>query len=148
LLDEATQQQRLEHGIRAVFKAGAVTMHVLGPTSSDALVRAALEGDAGARAILSAADRLLRQIHRRPQPRALPCWVCGGSLWRDEPPAAIAVLVPYGIEPRVAVGMAICSCCAADRSERELGLQAVSKLRDEMLPDLRVLPAMAEAGHA
>jgi hypothetical protein len=59
------------------------------------------------------------------------------------------VLVPYGIEPvRVAIGLAFCAGCTANRSERELGMTAVAKLRDGMLPDLRLLPPMPQAGHA
>ena len=71
------------------------------------------------------------------------------TLWRGEPPAAVGLLTPFGIEPvRVAVGMAICSSYATDRSERELAHAAVAKLRGGMLPDLRLLPPMPQAGHA
>jgi hypothetical protein len=44
--------------------------------------------------------------------------------------------------------MAICSSCVADHSERELAHAAVAKLREGMLPDLRVFQPMAEAGNA
>jgi hypothetical protein len=149
---EATQHQRVETGLRRVFAAGlgAMTMTVIGPTTAAALLADVMTGDAGARTVLQAADRLLRQIQRRSRARALPCLICNDSaLWRGEPPAAVAVLTPFGIEPvRVAVGMAICSCCAADGSERELGQAAVKKLREGMLPDLRLMPPMPRAGHA
>jgi hypothetical protein len=59
------------------------------------------------------------------------------------------MLVPFGVVPvRTAVGMAFCSNCATDRSERELGMAAVAKFRNGAMPDLRVFQPMAEAGHA
>jgi hypothetical protein len=113
LLNEATQQQRGEAGLRRVFAAGqgAMTMTVIGPTTAAALLADVMTGDAGARTVLEAADRLLRQIQRRSRARALPCLICDdNALWRGEPPAAIAVLTPFGIEPvGVAIGLAFCA---------------------------------------
>ena len=138
--------------MRRVFESGqgAMTLTLVTSTSAAALVAAVMKGDPAAAAVLQGADRLLRQIHRRSRARALPCWLCdSGSLWRGEPPAAVGLLTPFGVEPlRVAVGMAVCASCTADRSERGLAMAAVGKLRDGMLPDLRVLPPMPQAGHA
>jgi hypothetical protein len=152
VLQTTQRQQGFEAGLRRVFESsqGAMTLTVLTSTSSATLLAAVMTGDAAAKAVLQAADRLLRQIHRRSQARALECWLCdSGALWRGEPPGAVGLLTPFGIEPaRVAVGMAICSSCATDRSERELAHAAVAKLRGGMLPDLRLLPPMPQAGHA
>jgi hypothetical protein len=127
-----------------------MTLTVITEASSVSLIAAVMTGDAAAKAVLHAADRALRQIHRRPRARALTCWLCdSGTLWRDEPPAAIAVLTPYAAEPAcVAIGLALCQACASDCSEREVGMAAVAKLRAGPMPDLRVFQPMAEAGHA
>jgi hypothetical protein len=146
-----TNQVRFEHDLRAVFTTGAgvMTLTVIGAASAASIIAAVMEGDAAAEALLQAADRLLRQIHRRSRARALPCWLCdSGTLWRGEPPTAVGLLTPFGTEPvRTSLGMAICASCTAVRSERELAHAAVAKLRDGMLPDLRVFQPM-EAGHA
>jgi hypothetical protein len=47
--------------------------------------------------------------------------------------------------------MAFCGDCTAAHAEdeRRLGAVAVAKIREGLLPDLRVLPAMtAQVGHA
>jgi hypothetical protein len=126
-----------------------MTLTLITEASSVALIAAAMTGDAAAKAVLHAAERALRQIHRRSQRAALACMICDDDvLWRDEPPAAIALLTPYNVEPvSVAVGLAICSSCMAGRSERELGMAAVAKLRAGWMPDLRTFTP-AEAGHA
>jgi hypothetical protein len=135
-----------------VFDAGGgyMTLTIVNTTSAALLVAEVMNGCAHARAVLHAADRLLRKIERHPRVRALPCLLCDDNvMWRSEPPGAIGVLAAFGATPvRVAVSMAICLSCAMDRSDRELGLAAVAKLRDGMLPDLRVLPPMTAAGHA
>jgi hypothetical protein len=126
-----------------------MTLTVLTSSSAGSLVDAAMTGDILARAVLAAADRLLRQIQRRSRARALCCALCSCHLWRSQAPRAVVTLTPYDVVPvRAAVGMAICSSCAMDRSDRELSLAAVAMLRDGMLPDLRILPPMAAAGHA
>jgi hypothetical protein len=60
--------------------------------------------------------------------------------------------VPLGVVPiRAVVAMAFCADCTAayGEDERRLGVVAVAKIREGMLPDLRVLPAMtAQVGHA
>ena len=96
------------------------------------------------------ADVLLRQIHRRSQRSALCCTLCDvGRMWRNVPPHALAVLLPFGVDaPRAAVGLAICADCAESRTDAALASAAVEKLRSTAMPDLRVLPAMAQAGHA
>jgi hypothetical protein len=71
------------------------------------------------------------------------------SLWRKEAPTAIGLLVPFGVEcPSVAVGLAFCDACAADRPERELGMAMVARLRAGPLPGLRIFSPMPQAGHA
>jgi hypothetical protein len=72
-----------------------------------------------------------------------------GLLWRGQAPSAVAVLLPYGIDPvRTAVGMALCASCAEDRTRAATAQAIVVKLRAGMLPDLRVFHPMADAGHA
>jgi hypothetical protein len=77
----ATQQQRFEHDLRTVFDEGdgAMTLTVLTAATSVALVANAMSGDASAKNALSAADRLLRRIHRRAQRNALACMICDDS---------------------------------------------------------------------
>jgi hypothetical protein len=148
---QTTQQQQFENGIRQVFDAGGgcMTLVILTPDASASIITDAVAGDATANAILTAADQLLRRIHRRSRTRALPCLLCDATmLWRCEPPGAVGVLVPFGVAARVAIGLAICCCCAEDRTETELAHVAVGRLRAGMLPDLRILPPMAVAGHA
>ena len=125
-------------------------LNILTEASSISLVVAAMSGGATAKLVLAAADRLLRQIQRRSRARALPCVLCDdGAMWRNEPPCAIAVLLPFGLQPvRTAVGMAVCSDCVAACSERQLAQTVVSKLRATLMPDLRVVPAPSAAGHA
>ena len=110
-----------------------------------------MTGDTLARGVLAAADRLLRQIQRRSRARALGCMLCDDTaLWRSEPPGAIAMLTPFDIVPvRSAVGLVICSNCVGDCSNATLAQTVVSRLRAELMPDLRVLPPMAGVvGHA
>ena len=134
MLQTTQRQPGFEAGLRRVFESGqgAMTLTLVTSTSAAALVAAVLEDDVAAKAVLQAADRLLRQIHRRSRAHAMPCWLCdSGSLWRGEPPAAVGLLTPYGVEPvHAALGMAICSCCAADGTgQGELRQAAVVKLR-------------------
>lgn len=99
--------------------------------------------------VLAAADQLLRKIHRRTRAHPLPCLTCGNAMWRNEPPHALGVLVPFGTVPRVALALAFCAGCTTDRDERALGMLAVSKLREGVWSDLRLLPTvMSQAGHA
>jgi hypothetical protein len=71
-----------------------------------------------------------------------------GALWRGDPPAALALLMPYEIGPvRAAISMAFCAGCSADCSERELGMAAVVRLR-AWIPDLREFHPVAQVGHA
>jgi hypothetical protein len=76
--------------------------------------------------------------------------LCDDSLlWRGHAPSAVAVLMPYGIDPvRTVVGMALCASCTEGRTRATTADAIVVKLRDGMLPDLRVFHPMAEAGHA
>ena len=148
---QTSSVSQIEHGIRQVFAAGGgvMTLIVIGPTSAASIIVAVMEGDATAKIVLTAADRLLRQIHRRSRARALPCMLCdSGTLWRGEAPAAIGVLLPFGNAPATAIGLAFCPDCAADRPEAALARAAVAKLRAGWMPDLRILPPMAAAGHA
>ena len=149
---QQTEQHRFDAGLRDMLEAGqgAMTLIVLTASTSIALVVDAVNDEAGARAVLNAADQLLRRIHRRSRRNALPCLLCDDyTLWRGEPPGAIAMLLPYGGQAvRTAIGTVICSHCADERSRSELLHAAMSRFRDGWLPDLRVLPPMAEAGHA
>jgi hypothetical protein len=150
--EAAPQQQRFENDLREVFDAGqgCLTLTVIGDKAASVLVAAVMDGDAFAKAVLHAADRLLRKIHRRSHGNALTCMLCDdNAMWRGEPPGAVGVLTPFGIVPvRVAVGMGICSACAADRAELDLAHAAVARFRCGLMPDLRVMSVMAEAGHA
>lgn len=145
-----TEAQQHEAELRKVLEVGGglMTLIILGPKSSVALLQDVMVGDRQAVNVLEAADRLLRRIQRRPQAKPFPCWFCGGPLWRCAPAAAVALLVPYDVVPfRSVVAMAVCKGC--NRDERELGMAAVGKLRNEMMPDLRLLPPMMQqAGHA
>ena len=59
------------------------------------------------------------------------------------------MLLPFDVEPvRTAVGFALCTHCAENRTSADLAHAAVIKLRADWMPDLRILPAMMEAGHA
>lgn len=152
LPNEATQQQRFERGLREVFDAGGgcMTLTVLTAASSVSIVVNAMNGDAAAKVMLTAADQLLRRISRRSRHNALVCTLCDGHvLWRGEAPGAVGVLTPFNVEPvRAAIGVGICSACVGDRAEIELAHATVSRFRAEMMPGLRVLPPMAEIGHA
>jgi hypothetical protein len=151
---EATQQpQRFEAELHRVLEVGGgcMTLVVLGPKTSAALLRDVMADDLQAKGILAAADRTLRQIHRRSQARAMLCWLCGDSaLWRGAAPHALGLLVPLNVLPiRTAIGLAFCERCVVDRGEDALGQAAVVKMREEVLPDLRLLPPMMQqAGHA
>lgn len=151
---EATQQpQRFEAELHRVLEVGGgcMTLVVLGPKTSAALLRDVMADDLQAKGVLAAADRALRRIHRRSRARAMSCWLCdSGSLWRGAPPHALALAIPLGILPvRVAIALAFCAGCVADRDEDALGAAAVQKLRDGMMPGLRLLPPMMQqVGHA
>jgi hypothetical protein len=146
------RHQHFERGLEAVFSAGGgvMTLVVVNDRSALSIVSDAMAGDALAKSVLAAADQLLRRIERRTRATALPCLLCDrGLLWRGEAPGAVAVLMPYGIDPvRTAVGMALCASCAEDRTRADTAQAIVAKLRDGMLPDLRVFYPVAEAGHA
>jgi hypothetical protein len=147
------QQQEFEAELHHALEAGAgcMTLIILGPKSSVALLNDVMADDLQAKGVLAAADRALRRIQRRSQARAMACWLCNDSaLWRNEPPHALGLLVPLGVLPiRVALALGFCSCCVADRDERALGMLAVRKLREGVWSDLRLLPPMmAQAGHA
>jgi hypothetical protein len=135
-----------------VFNAGqgAMSLIVLTPETSVATVIAATNGEPAAIVVLNAADQLLRQVHDRHTRRtALLCTLCDNPLWRNAPPHALGVMLPFGVDaPRDAVGLAFCASCVADRSDRDLALAVVTKLRSHMMPDLRVMSVMAQAGHA
>jgi hypothetical protein len=94
-----THQQRFRRDLRQVFESsggGCMTLTVLGPASFMSVVADAMMGSVTARTILAAADRTLRQIHRRSRRNALSCLLCDdNTLWRAEGPAAIAMLRPY-----------------------------------------------------
>ena len=147
-----TEQQRISAGLRDVLAAGqgAMTLVVLTSDTAVSLVIDAMNGEAGARTVLNSADQLLRRIHRRSQRSALPCMLCDDrTLWRGEPPAAVIMLMPFGVDPiRAAVGAGICLSCADDRPRTELLHAAMARFRDGWMPDLRALPVMAQAGNA
>ena len=151
---EATQQPQLfEAELHRVLEVGGgcMTLVILGPKTSAALLRDVMADDLQAKGVLAAADRALRRIHRRSRARALPCWLCdSGSLWRLAPPGALALAIPLGILPvRVAIALAFCEQCVIDRDEDALGQATVGKIRDGLLPNLRLLPPMtAQVGHA
>jgi hypothetical protein len=94
-------------------------------------------------------EAFVRHPVARTRTKALPCMLCDDStLWRGEAPSAVAVLMPYGIDPvRTAVGMALCASCAEGRTRAATAEAIVLKLRAGMLPDLRVFHPMA-AGRA
>jgi hypothetical protein len=149
------QTQQFERELHHVLTAGAgcMTLIILGPKSSIALLRDVEDGDMQAIGVLDAANKALRRIHRRSRAAAMSCWLCGSSsLWRQTPPSALALVVPLGVVPiRAVVAMAFCGDCTAayGEDERRLGAVAVQKIREGMLPDLRVLPAMTQqVGHA
>jgi hypothetical protein len=146
------QRPQHEHGLEAVFSAGGgvMTLVVVNVRSAVSIISDAMAGDALAKSVLAAADQLLRRIERRTRATALPCMLCDDSvLWRGEAPSAVAVLLPYGIDPvRTAVGMALCANCAEGRTRAATAEAIVAKLRDGMLPDLRVFYPVAGAGHA
>jgi hypothetical protein len=152
LQSEATQQQQLERGIQQVFDAGqgCLTLTVIGDKVAPVLVAEVLAGDVFAKAVLNAADKLLRKIQRRSRGNALSCLLCSnGTLWRGEPPGAVGVLTPFGVVPvHLAVGLAYCEHCATEHGEAALGSATVRLFRNTVMPDLRVIPPMAEAGHA
>ena len=146
------REQQFEAELHHVLNAGAgcMTLIVLGPKSSLALLRDVQDGDAQAIGVLDAANTTLKRIHRRSRAAAMSCWLCGSrSLWRQSAPHALGLLVPLGVTPvRVALAMAFCADCTAT-GESALGAAAVQKLRNEMMPDLRLLqPMMQQAGHA
>lgn len=152
LQTEAMQQQHFERGLREVFEAGdgVLTLTIIGPASAASLIAAVVAGDVAAKVVLNAADQLLRRIQRRSQARALPCALCDdNALWRGAAPHAIAILRPYDVDlTPVAIGMAICASCGEDRSEAELGMAAVAKLRAEWMPGLRTFLPTPGVGHA
>jgi len=146
----ATQHQLLAAGLQEVHAVGqgAMTLITIGPRAAAAIAADAMGGDAEAQHVLEMAAQLLRQVEQRDRATAMPCMLCDNALWRDEGPAAVGILKPYGVDmSRTVVGMVYCASCAAFRSERELGYATVAKLRQHMLPDLRVFDSMA-AGHA
>jgi hypothetical protein len=131
LQTEATQQQHFERGLREVFEAGdgVLTLTVIGPASAASLIAAVVAGDVAAKVVLNAADQLLRRIQRRSRARALPCVLCDdNALWRGAAPHTVAI--------------------GEDRSEAELGMAAVAKLRAEWMPGLRTFLPTPEVGHA
>jgi hypothetical protein len=153
LQPQITQQQQFERGIRQVWDAGqgAMSLIILTPNASTTIVANAMAGDALAKIVMTAADQLLRRIHRRSRARALPCLTCDSAmLWRCEPPAAVGVLLPFGIvQVRIAIGLAVCSGCAEGHTEQEIAHSAADRLRRGCMPGLRLLPPMSVvAGHA
>jgi hypothetical protein len=137
--------------LHGVFQAGggATSLAVINSRSSVALITAVMNGDAAAKAVLAAADELPRRIERRSQATALRCMCCDDTaLWRGEAPAAIGVLLPFGIDPVSTVAaMAICSSCADGRRSAEIAQSVIAALRSHM-PDLREFHPVADVGHA
>lgn len=143
-------QQHFE-AIKRVHQAGdgAMTLVVVNSATAATITVDAMDGDPAARVILRAGDRLFRQIDRRSRANALTCWLCSGALWRDEPPAAFGVLVPYDVEPvRATACLPFCADCTATHSWRELAQAAVERLRAEMMPGLRTFLPVSAVGHA
>jgi hypothetical protein len=141
----------IQHDIQQLLDAGngCLTLTAITPASSPALVAAVVAGDPESKLALAAADMALRQIEQRSRDRPLPCLLCDdGTLWRGEVPAAIIVLLPSNVEPVTAAGFAVCTRCAKSHTTTELAHAAVVKLRAGWMPDLRLLPPMAAAGHA
>jgi hypothetical protein len=68
-------------------------------------------------------------------------------LWRGEAPAAVAVLLPFGVDRiLVACGMGICRDCVGERTSAEIAQMVVEALRVHM-PDLRTFTPVAQVGH-
>ena len=143
---------KIEHDIQQLLAAGAgcLTLSAVTQASAPALVADAVAGDRTSKLVLAAADLALRQIEQRSRDQPLPCLFCDdGMLWRDEAPAAIVVLLPYDVEPvHTAIGLAVCAVCTENRTAKDLVHAALTKLRADWLPDVRVLSVSAAAGHA
>jgi hypothetical protein len=94
------------------------------------------------------ADQL--DAHKEPSPAAPACLVCSGAFWRGHTPAAVIVLSAALDDPGHLLASGICPDCwdalgtYANRRDAILDGLRVHYL----LPDLRVLPPLAAAGHA
>jgi hypothetical protein len=132
-----------QHGIRRLLEAcdGCMMLAVC-RTEVAGLPRT---GDRVADTVKSAAALLIRRIGRRSRARAAPCVFCDAPLWRGEPPAAILVLMPFGLsEEHDVAGVLICARCAAGRTDCELTHRVI-----DLMPDARILPPpVAAVGHA
>jgi hypothetical protein len=142
-----------EHDVRSVFAdgAGCVTVCVSTERALPNFMAAAAAGVGFAATVVRVTREVLRKISCRSQDKALCCWLCDApTLCRSEPPGAIVVMLPFGVdEPPVVAGLCLCRECCEPRDEAELGQAAVVRLREQWAPDLRVLPPLvAEAGHA
>jgi hypothetical protein len=121
---------------------GVVTIAVL----TAARARQPLTGDHVDDAMKASTTLLLRRISLRSRADAAACLFCAAPLWRGSPPAAIGVLMPYGMADAAhdVIGMLICTNCVQDHSQAELVRAVLSRL-----PGSRALPAPVNAvGHA
>jgi hypothetical protein len=133
-----------QHGIRRLLEAcdGVVTLAVL--TAERA--RRPLTGDHSADRMKCAATLLLRRISLRSRADAAACMLCAAPLWHGSPPAAVAVLLPYGMADAAhdVIGTLICASCATGHSNCELTHRVLG-----MLPGSRALPTpVSGVGHA
>jgi hypothetical protein len=94
------------------------------------------------------ADHL--DAHKEPTPAAPSCLVCSGAFWRGHTPAAVIVLNAARDDPTHLLASGICPDCwdalGSYANRRDAILDGLRRCYH--LPDLRVLPPLAAAGHA
>jgi len=78
---------------------------------------------------------------------AAPCLLCDSTCCDETPPAAVLLLFPDDLEANLSVSHVVCRRCAT-ASDDALRDEGIRWYRAHWLPDLRLLPPFAPAGHA
>ena len=132
-------------GIRRVHAeaAGVVTLSVLQADDMPELLAHALMGDPEATRLAKLVERALQGIEQAPRRRPMLCGSCPRHLRNGR--YSIACAIPHRDDPREAVVMGICRCCASDHAAI---VRAAQRALKQLWPDLRTIDLHPGEGRA
>jgi hypothetical protein len=107
------------------------------------LFLAARDGDLRAMRTVDLITQFLKMI-KAARPAAL-CLLCDNEVSLAALPWVIAIMTAQRDDPSTAILNGICVECA---DKPDLDAAVLAKYRASLIPDLRVLPPISEAGHA
>jgi hypothetical protein len=107
------------------------------------LFLAAAAGDVRAIQICDLVGQFLRRIAAPGAP--ILCLLCDNELSPVALPSAILIMSARRDDPSMAIVNGLCAECAG---KPDLEAAVLAKYRDSLIPDLRVLPPIGEAGRA